>query len=758
MTQPDISAVATHICVIENSCNNDSLKATVASFAACAGVFAMSVFCRTGRGADVRSCLATDIATAAITVVELDGNSEGDFYAALFARMAMAAPGDLLLVSGGVVCADNCLEHLRRVAAWDDDVATTSPLSNTPAMFDLDLRSGAAGTPELEHINRLLFRLGRISRAGAPCFLPGCFYLRRHALAVAQQIMAADDSAETPWWWRLARGLVDAGFNHVMCDHVYVYNRSAGAELDTFMAGQPVVREFNSIHPFLALRHACADALQRGLPGDKLPWYDNSPVQLHIMHSWGGGLEHWVRDYCTADTGRINLVLQSVGTWGAFGQRLHLYASLAAGEPLRRWELPVAIAATATTNFAYRRILQSIVSSFGVGAVVVSSLIGHSLDVLATGLPTLVLGHDYYPFCPALNVCFDGLCRYCDADRLEKCFDGNEHNRFFRDVGARQWQLLRQRYLELLRRPEITMVAFTPALADNLRALDERFAAVRLTVIPHGMDVDLGAATVPPPGERKLRVLILGGLSPQKGGGLLRECYGQLLEFCDLYLLGCGNEGAEYSAVDGVTVISAYARTELQQQVDVIAPDVALLLSVCAETFSYTLSELRLMAVPVAATDIGAFADRISHDEDGFLFQPQAAALVACVRRLADEPERLEKVRKRLTAEERRSCAAMVADYHRLLPLAALSLNAMPQPPCYGEIPLGGSDFRSVAGSFPAYIHHQHNYLHGRIAATTMLRPWQKRLAAGALALAVKSLLLAYRLVYKLKTLRRSNR
>ena len=53
-----------------------------------------------------------------------------------------------------------------------------------------------------------------------------------------------------------------------------------------------------------------------------------------------------------------------------------------------------------------------------------------------------------------------------------------------------------------------------------------------------------------------------------------------------------------------------------------IAPDAALLLPTVAETFSYTLSELRSLGVPVIATRVGALAERIRDGIDGFLVDP----------------------------------------------------------------------------------------------------------------------------------------
>src|SRR5262249_13278319 len=104
------------------------------------------------------------------------------------------------------------------------------------------------------------------------------------------------------------------------------------------------------------------------------------PRQLHIMHSWGGGLERWVREYCRADQTHVNFLLKSVGTWNSFGMELRLYRDCDDSQPIGVWPLRPAIKSTSTEHESYRSALAEIVERFGVGRILISSLIGHSLD------------------------------------------------------------------------------------------------------------------------------------------------------------------------------------------------------------------------------------------------------------------------------------------------------------------------------------------------------------------------------------------
>ena len=100
-------------------------------------------------------------------------------------------------------------------------------------------------------------------------------------------------------------------------------------------------------------------------------------------------------------------------------------------------------------------------------------------------------------------------------------------------------------------------------------------------------------------------------------------------------------------------IVLDYQRDELPALVARIAPDAALLLPTVAETFSYTLSELRSLGVPVIATRVGALAERIRDGVDGFLVEPDADAAVARVAALLADRDALDTVRDRTDAHAR---------------------------------------------------------------------------------------------------------
>ena len=468
----------------------------------------------------------------------------------------------------------------------------------------------------------------------------------------------------------LAEALRLAGRLLLVSDNLYVDDSAFAAQLlpeSCYPGWQDAIVQR---HHLGGLRHALTELSQRQeAPPANLR--QTRPVRLHVSHGWGGGLWRWVEDFVVADSACRNLVLRPIGDRTAFAQTLALYDSTD-GRPLASWTLVQPILSTAIAQYEYAQLLQHIIADYGVTQIMVSSLIGHSLDLLATGLPTVVVCHDFYPLCPPILATWDTPCSHCDDARMEACLAHNPGHRFFEFEPLAHWLTLRSKYLDAVMADNIALVAPSRSVVARMHALAPGLRDKVFHVVPHGLPEELlnALAHAKDAGRRsgaRLRILVLGSLEPHKGGGLLRAVVKQLTGFADLLLLGVGDGGGMFANLAGVTVVPQYERDRLGHLLAEYGPDLGVLLSTVPETFSYTLSELHAAGIPVAATDLGAFADRIEPDVDGWLLAPNGEALLSLLRHLHREPERIDAVRRTLVARPGRHAAIMVADYDRIV-------------------------------------------------------------------------------------------
>jgi GT2 family glycosyltransferase len=388
------------------------------------------------------------------------------------------------------------------------------------------------------------------------------------------------------------------------------------------------------------------------------------PLTLHVTHSWGGGVAQWVHSFIAADEKGLNFQLRSEGPQSeeGAGQRLSLYFGNKTDAPIASWWLQPPIRSTIESSKQYRSILREISRRYGVGRIIVSSLVGHSLDALGTGLPTVQVLHDFYPCWPLLGI------HPGNYQTLEQALSENTLLPDFRDRDPQAWKSLGDSWRQTVRACKVTVAAPSRSVADMLRELDPAWSAIDIKIVPHGLPPFQVPAEVLPRDrvDGKLRLVIPGRIQEGKGQALLLKAINELTQYAQVYLLGAGMEGKAFFGCTGVNVIVQYSRHELPALLANIGPHIAGLLSVVPETFSYTLSEMQKLNVPVLATRVGSFEERIEDAETGWLIEPNADSLIEKVRFLFQHRESIEAVRKRLAGYEQSGTGQMVQEYETL--------------------------------------------------------------------------------------------
>jgi GT2 family glycosyltransferase len=412
------------------------------------------------------------------------------------------------------------------------------------------------------------------------------------------------------------------------------------------------------------------DWLEAGCPQLAGDVASSGGATLHITHSWGGGVALWIRTFIRHDPETTHFQLRSEGPQAGqgHGQLLVLYAGDQLDCPVGEWWLQPPIQSVAGVHPDYRAVLEEICRRYAIGRIMVSSLVGHSLEALETGVPTVQVLHDHFPLWPFLSA---HPLDYTDEDGLpdfEAALADRKLRKEFPDLGHRGWQRIKDRYFEIIETSDVAIAAPGPWVVEMQARLDARWKSIPVSVIPHGFpplaaDRPLQAR---PRRDQRLRLVILGRIQGGKGQALLLDALQDLQEYAQVYLVGTGKSGEAFFGIPGVNVIVDYQREALPDLLARIGPDVAALLSVVPETFSYTLSELQFLGIPTIATRIGSFPGRIEHGKNGWLIEARPAALADLVAQLFADPEALARVRGALAKLIPGGPKDMVAAYREL--------------------------------------------------------------------------------------------
>ncbi|MBW8874373.1 MAG: hypothetical protein JF614_05375 [Acidobacteria bacterium] len=646
---------------------------------------------------------------------------------------------DLLVVLPGILAAPLLDLRLQWSAYTADEVALVSPLCDLDPATSL-ARHGVHGLTAAEIDDRLarLAGHGPLAVVDAPYFLPECAFVRAD---LVRRALGRERPRDPAGLVRLLRreGLLCGFAPHVFVECPSLPPRpapwlDAGGAVSAFLAETPLHQ--------VALRLGTGEAPR--VPGVRRR---SRPRLLHVSHSLGGGLERWVDLFTSASPQADNFVLKSIGERGRFGSQLWLYEGANLSAPVQAWKLAPPIEGSVVSHLGYRRVFAEIVRELGIDGVVVSSLIGHSLDALRSSLPTVMVFHDYFPFCSALHIAFEGVCRECGEHRLAACLRRNPLNDLFDSRDPREWLVLREAFLAALSAGGVRAVAPSPSVARHLRELAPQTAGMDVAILPHGSDArDLWLEPERPerPGSAApLRVVVLGRVTAIKGEDLLREVVERAGDLARFWLVGCGDRGRRLAG-RRVEVVERYERQELPAILARIAPDAGLFLSIVPETFSFTLDECFGARIPPVALRTGSFGDRIEDGVNGFLCDPDAGSVLATLERLAAARGLLAGVREELRRRTPRSAVDMVADYARVLGLEDFSPRAYfaaEWGPGDGAPERGG--YRLPAGSplgFAEYFRQVETGTLHHIQQTRRLKPWQRtvgrRAAAGGFRMA----------------------
>jgi len=212
------------------------------------------------------------------------------------------------------------------------------------------------------------------------------------------------------------------------------------------------------------------------------------------------------------------------------------------------------------------------------------------------GVPHDVTLHDFYPACPEYHFMAAGP-RFCGAPAdCRRCTE----------VRPPQWPLSIEGWRQ----------AFSPWLAaagrviapshEAARRLTTFFPSLTVHVWPHGEDEAPAAAP--------LRVLVPGAISPEKGVEVLAACVAdakrrQLPLF--FRVLGYTSRPIAPWPAQPYSVSGEYPEGRLPALFAQERGDVVFFPAQCPETFSYTLSAALDTGLPIVATDLGAFPERL---------------------------------------------------------------------------------------------------------------------------------------------------
>lgn len=216
-----------------------------------------------------------------------------------------------------------------------------------------------------------------------------------------------------------------------------------------------------------------------------------------------------------------------------------------------------------------------------------------------------LLVHDFFMVCPS-HFLLNNVGQYCDIpniDRCRSCLPSIE-NTLTKLFDARDIALWRSLWLKVLRLAN-EIVCFS----DNSRSLLLRAYPElhdhHVEVRPHKLNYLSGHYCYPGP-KKTIRVAMVGAISQHKGSDQF-VALAKAARSCsrDIEFVVIGSLIHRHKP-DNIVETGPYLRTQLPDLLQQKGIHIALVLSICPETFSYVTHELIQLGVPLIAYAIGA--------------------------------------------------------------------------------------------------------------------------------------------------------
>lgn len=365
------------------------------------------------------------------------------------------------------------------------------------------------------------------------------------------------------------------------------------------------------------------------VPEPVVPEDVSTPRLLYVLPLDSGGTPQTNEDLMAGLSRQYEVECLLLRCRGRLMQLLLFYRG--AYLPLASHRLAVPVTPLPHANAEYDRVCAQWVKRYGVRLVHVRHLAWNSLGVFAAarslGVPAVFSLHDYYPLCPSvklLNEQGEPCGGHCAAGQCgNELWPGWEVPPLA-EGKANLWQA---QFAEALGECD-ALVTTTAQARDILLGRMRRLKRKPWRIIPHGRDLTMNSLAVPPASGEPLRVVLPGHLTFAKGGELLRQLGEQAApQALELHVLGSVSDNI--ALPDNVIVHGAYRRGELAERLAEIRPHVGAVLSIWAETWCHTLTELWAAGLPVIGLDIGAVGERLKQSGGGWRvseFTPEALA------------------------------------------------------------------------------------------------------------------------------------
>ena len=516
---------------------------------------------------------------------------------------------DVILIKENVIPFKGWISKLIIAAYSNDNIGIVTPISNFSTITLIDL-------PKNIYSPKIINKISEKKYFESPISNDSCVYIKRE---VFKELKFDNTSDEFSWIYDFTELAQVKGWKSVVDDSTYVYwdkGQFKSYQKDKYDLSAPYYVQNNPNKNFIksSVFSKIYDNIHKYSKEDFKRF--TKKTVLFSMHN-GGGVEYTVKDIIGSISDKFDCYLLK-----AFKNKLILYKY--SNEELiisEEFNLKYDWNPQFIYTDEYEQIYFYILINYNIDIVQIDHSIFHTFDLPAIAkllnIPIILTLHDFYYICPTYFL-LDGDNNYCAGNCGGKPVNCSTRVLWFDlPVNIVEWKNKWNGFVEELFDYCDIIVTANSFTKDMFLNYYPELPSDKITLIEHGSDlIRFNDIHRVPNSYQTIRLLIPGIIGPHKGADFIK----QLKSFDVENKLELNYMGAVDDELKDIGIYHGrYNREDFAKMVYKVKPSFIGIFSLCAETFSYTLTESISTGVPVIASNLGALKNRIESNGGGWL-------------------------------------------------------------------------------------------------------------------------------------------
>lgn len=526
---------------------------------------------------------------------------------------------DVVLLNSDTVVTPNWLDKMAKCAYSEESIATVTPLSNNATLVSVPVglqRNEIPTNISLKDYSSLVEKIAYNENQYLPTAHGFCMYIKRDVLNTIgyfdEESFGKGYGEENDFSFRC----LDYGFKNVLCDNTIIFHK----EKQSFSsAREELVKKHMEIlenrYPMYSNR---IGLWCRQFPIKKI--CENIDYQLNlnnrknilfVIHDWSdlsGGTTLHVKDLIDSMRKYYNFHVLTImnGVYKVYSYFENNEKELNLGTIDNYSVLQF-------YNESYKKMFDNLVTALRIDEVHIHHMLNHFFDIADVlkerKIYSVITLHDFYSLCPTINMLYK-MEKYCGNMQEKNCGECLKYKTGINNDIIPRWRSVWREFLSKIDK------IIVPS-NDTKNLINKVYENINIEVIPHGVKEINSKYT--PVIENVFNIAFVGVVSIHKGGNVLTKLVSKKTSGIKYHLFGKTEFSSLSKNKSNYINHGSYKRSDLSKLLSESKINLACLLAIWPETYSYTLTECLQNNIPVLTFDIGAIAERVKEHDFGYV-------------------------------------------------------------------------------------------------------------------------------------------